>query len=358
MLRRSQRPFAFVYLPTVGLLVLYLYIAHSPRLLRTQPVNQKPPDDGNKERGTPEKQATPASVFSNGTEASDDLQGFAKVDSVVVNNTILIIPVNGGWHDLGFNLWCSLLKATGGHRPNMLFLAFDSQAYTVLRRHRLPVYMDPGIALQTSAGKEWGSKAFNSIVCSKLSGVLHLLERGLNVFLVDADVAFQTDPFQWIPEEYDITWSWGGHLNPQAPPKANAKPPPECGKDYSPGRCYVNTGFYYARPTPASIQFMKRAEKECFSGRPTLLGDRDDQTYVNELLKAEENQPPYRMACFDPCRWTNGNTFFKYHIPQKLGRKAVSVHANFMTGSEKKRKKFQDNNLWDLSCIPNLDART
>ena len=42
--------------------------------------------------------------------------------------------------------------------------------------------------------QEWGSKAFNSIVCSKLSGVLHLLRRGINVFLVDADVAFQVSP--------------------------------------------------------------------------------------------------------------------------------------------------------------------
>ena len=29
----------------------------------------------------------------------------------------------------------------------------------------------------------------------------------------------------------------------------------------------------------------------------------------------------------------------------------VQVHANFMTGSDKKRKKFKDNDLWDLSCI-------
>eukprot|EP00668_Euglena_longa_P029338 GGOE01036684.1.p1 GENE.GGOE01036684.1~~GGOE01036684.1.p1 ORF type:complete len:375 (+),score=86.72 GGOE01036684.1:170-1126(+) len=313
--------------------------------------------EGNSNPGTVSELQQQSPVFAISTNKmvpSDDVQGFAKVDSAMVNNTILIIPVNGGWHDLGFNLWCSLQKVTAGKRPNMLFLAFDSEAYEVLRHRQLPVYMDPGIALQASAGKEWGSKAFNSIVCSKLSGVLHLLERGLNVFLVDADVAFQTDPFLWIPEEYDITWSWGGHLNPQASPKANSKQPPACGQDFTPGRCYVNTGFYYAKPTQQSIQFIKRAEKECFSGRPTLLGDRDDQTYVNELLKADEENPPHRMACFDPCRWTNGNTFFKYHIPQKMGQKAVSVHANFMTGSEKKRKKFQDNGLWDLSCIPNL----
>ena len=63
-----------------------------------------------------------------------ELEGFAKVDSVVRNKTILIIPVNGGWHDLGFNLWCSLLKATEGKRPNMLFLAFDRQGMHCLWR--------------------------------------------------------------------------------------------------------------------------------------------------------------------------------------------------------------------------------
>eukprot|EP00992_Anisonema_acinus_P014138 TRINITY_DN9120_c0_g1_i2.p1 TRINITY_DN9120_c0_g1~~TRINITY_DN9120_c0_g1_i2.p1 ORF type:complete len:403 (+),score=79.89 TRINITY_DN9120_c0_g1_i2:73-1281(+) len=279
-------------------------------------------------------------------------EGFEFVASIARNKTILIIPVNGGWHELGVNLWCSLQKVTKGLRSEMTFLAFDDTAFRSLRRLSLPVYMDPLISIQAEGAKEWGSAKFNSIVCSKLSAVLHLQRRGYTVVLVDADVVALADPLAHLPDGPDVVWSWGGHYDPTGTPPAKSKRPPSCHEPFTLGRCYVNTGFYVVRPTAAAIALFERGERECFSGRPTVLGDKDDQTYMNEILKAEEGTPKanYQTACFNPCTHTNGNTFFKYHLPEKLGGTGVTVHANFMTGGAKKRGKFQAHGLWDVGC--------
>eukprot|EP01006_Ploeotia_vitrea_P007459 TRINITY_DN17111_c0_g1_i1.p1 TRINITY_DN17111_c0_g1~~TRINITY_DN17111_c0_g1_i1.p1 ORF type:complete len:412 (-),score=55.49 TRINITY_DN17111_c0_g1_i1:185-1420(-) len=279
------------------------------------------------------------------------------------NKTLLIIPVNGGWHDLGVNLWCSLQKATQGKRKEMTFLAFDHQAYNSLSALNLPVYMDPQIKERSADRQQWGATDFNLIVCSKISGVLHLLQNGYNVILVDADVAVFIDPFLDIPWQFDMTWSWGGHFDPLGPKPGGAKlPAPSCKTSFTGGRCYVNTGWYHAQPVKSTIEFFKRAEALCEAQGPTKLGDRDDQTYVNELLVAEmdgqkkrpDGKPyaDYKLGCYNPCRYTNGNTFFKHHVRQKYDKnQIVSVHANFMTGGSKKIKKFQESGIWDTTCV-------
>lgn len=49
-------------------------------------------------------------------------------------------------------------------------------------------------------------------------------------------------------------------------PLSRLKPP------LSSRRCYANTGFYHARPTPGAVAFLHRAEAACLAGRPTRFG--------------------------------------------------------------------------------------
>eukprot|EP01006_Ploeotia_vitrea_P025207 TRINITY_DN58051_c0_g1_i2.p1 TRINITY_DN58051_c0_g1~~TRINITY_DN58051_c0_g1_i2.p1 ORF type:complete len:325 (+),score=31.86 TRINITY_DN58051_c0_g1_i2:36-1010(+) len=264
---------------------------------------------------------------------------------------LLVIPLAGKFTTFPQNLWCSLKKANVDTSA-VTFVALDQQALEALTAIQLPVTVDDRLPLLVLEG---GGNSFDQITCNKLAVVVHLLQLGHDVLLSDADVTFLKDPMQFLSTDFDITFSFGGHFNPLlARPAGTTVTTPSCNKTVTAGRCYANTGLYHARPTPAAIDFFDRANSLCQKQAPTKLGDKNDATYVNELLEQDHRdgkQPAYRMGCFNPCVWTNGNTFFHHKIADKVGQDTiVSVHANFMTGAAKKKAQLQHAGLWRTTC--------
>eukprot|EP01012_Entosiphon_sulcatum_P048483 TRINITY_DN66970_c0_g1_i1.p1 TRINITY_DN66970_c0_g1~~TRINITY_DN66970_c0_g1_i1.p1 ORF type:complete len:340 (-),score=38.99 TRINITY_DN66970_c0_g1_i1:34-1053(-) len=275
--------------------------------------------------------------------------GLAAAMRWAYNGTLVVIPLNRAWLPFGLNLWCSLRKVMPPPLTGVAFFALEPEVFGELQRRQLPVFTDPAVEAVSAKRASWKLKqnsSFVRLVCSKISGVRHLLQRGVNVLLVDADVTFLDNPLSHLPP-YDLTFSWGGHRNPTQIAETSIDRPKCDENDASGERCYSNTGYYFARSEPSVIRFLGEVENRCFA--PTNA--KDDQTILNEILKESLPALDFRIGCFNPCRFANGRTYFDHEVPQNLGIKPVAVHANFLHGANSKRKHLQKAGLWDLTCV-------
>lgn len=352
-----------------------------------------------------------------------------------LKNVISIIPVNGAFLDIGFNLWCSLTNISAS--SNVIFTAMESKSAALLGRLGLPYYTDPYI-LSLNLSSEFApfgsNPKFQAATCAKPLAALRLIQRGWTVTVLDADMAFVRPPLELVVDDAakgrlpatgwegawpadpahhtvrtpsddgdvgavnaamavggaDAVFSWGGHLHPAAAGDATTPP---CGAAIVPGMCYMNTGFYLVRPTDGASALMRQWLARCAregTDDQTVLNDR----YVTPIRKARHKalmggdgkgsgtgggavsgtrnptvpDQPWRLGCFDPCAWQNGNTAFKWRVATDgksvgnlsaadvAGRRTL-IHANFIRGVGSKVSSLQRGGLWHAKCVSSLQQK-
>ena len=124
-----------------------------------------------------------------------------------------------------------------------------------------------------------------------------------------------------------------------------------------------NTGFYFARNTPEMLSLWRRFFKLCDEDNLST----DDQTLFWKAVKSSNRQEFYNLqkcsdqpprpgplvTCYpDPCQTCAGGVADpnEYHniinTLKKIDMPMVALHANFITGHEKKMEALRSVSLW------------
>lgn len=168
----------------------------------------------------------------------------------------------------------------------------------------------------------YGSEAFRRKTHLKTSMVLKALRMGYNVLLVDVDIVFLKNPFPYFTcEKCDI------HIQTDGPE--------------------INAGFYFVRPTDASIILHERAlklglqstqmtsQKALAAVMETMIG--------SELLQVEilnVQQFPPGMVYFE-----EGQRMF---YMDNTCSECVIIHNNWIVTAAAKRYRFREHLMWQV----------
>ena len=234
---------------------------------------------------------------------------------------VFMTLANSGYWELLENWMCHMDRAGYAY----LVVALDrGLVETLARTHpRAAVCLlrgDDDLAAMT----EFNAAGFGRLSAMKFVAVGALLAAGHSVLFVDADVRFRRDPF----------------------PEVLASP---CAYTYQSDGDEVegpdtegNTGFFYARATPAVARMHALALAEC-DAHP----ERDDQTNFWNAVRAHRPLP-FRNATGGYCaldhrRFLCGWAFYgqTHWIAD-----AVIVHPNYAVGRDVKRERLQTAGLW------------
>ena len=274
--------------------------------------------------------------------------------SRVLNNTLILIPLNMGYLEFGLNLLCSLRKL---NITNYIFLAMDEMVFDVLLAKRIPVYVDKALPFVMSEAGTFGEEKYHRLLCLKLLPVINLLKKGVNVLFTDADIVWLRDPTPHLRWDLDLLVTIGGcqtHLRDNCPLQ----------KDKGVSMC---TGFYFAQAKPATVDLFTRTLSNCISlhiGDPRFIEKAaDDQTALNSIINEDRedysygftNTKKYSYGFFDGCRFANGCVYFKHLCKGMEGYKEeVIVHANYVVGKEEKIHNLNRSGLWYESCVTGM----
>ena len=232
---------------------------------------------------------------------------------------------NSGYWELLENWMCHMDRAGYAY----LVVALDRGLVDTLARSRphaavcLLLRNDDDLAAMT----EFNDAGFGRLSAMKFVAVGALLAAGYSVLFADADVRFRHDPFPEVLAS-PCAYTYQSDGDEVAGPDTEG-----------------NTGFFYARATPAVARMHALALAEC-DAHP----ERDDQTNFWNAMRAHRPLP-FRNATGGYCaldhrRFLCGWAFYgqAHLLPD-----AVIVHPNYAVGRDVKRERLQTAGLWACS---------
>jgi len=296
------------------------------------------------------------------------------------DNLVVVTSSNYEYRDLLYNWECHARR----HGLKWVVVSMDQLIHEELGPERS--ILAEGINITDHAGK-FRSKSFNKITCGKFRAVLDILESGHEVLFSDPDNVLLMDPLRdggfggvggmIASNQFDLLYSVNGRTNVI---KSKAKSMLDNGLEvnHKEHKLMINTGFYYAYPSPGMKAWISDTIDWC--NRP---GNKlDDQSIFWEKIltnfirkgKSEgqssfnETQHCSREAWFesketkmirkrsartlnychmDPLKYRVG-----YGTVNKTEQDVVAYHANYVSGARAKRQKLERDvspSAWILS---------
>eukprot|EP00741_Cyanophora_paradoxa_P011756 tig00020563_g11360.t1 len=185
---------------------------------------------------------------------------------------------------------------------------------------------------------------FNSQLFLKPLFAMNAAARGYHAVLVDADVAFLSDPTPAL-----LAAAAAGPFDFQAMTDSSVQELWHSSE--------LNTGFLHVSPTPAAVTFLAslliEAERRAvpYPGGPEF----SDQMLFNEMLSAvppvvsyaggAPPRPPVAANVLDFDLFANGAGFFLRRAGEKRGARALVVHCNWVSFGAK-ALALQERGLW------------
>ncbi len=235
------------------------------------------------------------------------------------NNTIILMSVDYGYIDLAINFYFTSLQKL--NLENYLFVGSDLRACAVLRNVGVSCF-DYIQDRDGGSSSVYFSKAFKRKTHLKTKIVLEALKQGLQVLMVDVDIAFFKDPFQHMEcADCDI----------------------QIQSDGSEG----NSGFYLVRPTESSIRLHQQAWEQGLQ-KPQISNQKAIDRKMERMISRKE----IRVKTLSKARFPNGKVFFedgkRVFIGDNPCDQCVIVHNNWIVDGEAKVYRFKEYGLWDV----------
>ena len=228
--------------------------------------------------------------------------------------------------DVATNLYLTSFKRL--NITNYLFIALNKKCCDVLHArgiHCMNYFPEFADGLEASAV---GSASYNNKVNKKAVIALESLKLGFNPFLVDLDIVFFSDPGK-------IAYSLGKTHDLVVQDDSNG---------------LFNTGFYYTRSTPKTIDLFTRFNRS----QTKAVASTSDQNVIRGVLKSMKD---VKLKLLDVKKFLVGNTYweipkrgFNYEHPWKTtdGSHAghVIIHNNWLATEEAKIYRMRESLLW------------
>ncbi|CAA7408690.1 unnamed protein product [Spirodela intermedia] len=253
------------------------------------------------------------------------------------NGTIIVCAVSQPYLPFLNNWLISIARRN--HQEKVLVVAED---YATLYKvnEKWPghaVLIPPAPEAQTA--HKFGSQGFFNFTSRRPRHLLHILELGYNVMYNDVDMVWLADPFPYMEGNHDVYFT-----DDMAAVKplnhSHALPPP--GKK---GRTYICSCMIFLRPTDGAKKVMKKwIEEMQLQPWSTTMKSNDQPAFNWALNKTYSEVDLYLLP---QVAFPSGGLYFKNEkwVQETRGRHVI-IHNNYISGFEKKIKRFRDFGLW------------
>ncbi|XP_038678704.1 arabinosyltransferase RRA3-like [Tripterygium wilfordii] len=198
------------------------------------------------------------------------------LEKVSVQREVIVIVANSNVKDtleVSFNS----IKTAG--IPNYLVVALDEEIVKFCQENNVTVYKrDPDEGFD-SIGRSNSGSAVSGL---KFRILREFLQMGYSVLLSDVDIVYLQNPFDHLYRDSDVESMTDGHDNRTAYGYVDVFDDPVMGRSryiFSTRMWVFNSGFFYIRPTMASLELLDRV-----TGRLTRDPNLWDQIVFNEEL--------------------------------------------------------------------------
>ncbi|XAR63006.1 Fucosylgalactoside 3-alpha-galactosyltransferase [Bertholletia excelsa] len=259
------------------------------------------------------------------------------VASVAKNGTVIVCAVSQPYLPFLNNWLISIARQK--HQDQVLVIAEDyATLYKVNEKWPGHAVLVPP-APDSQTAHKFGSQGFFNFTSRRPRHLLQILELGYNVMYNDVDMVWLADPFPYLEGKHDVYFT-----DDMAAVKplnhSHALPPP--GKK---GRTYMCSCMIYMRPTDGAKLVIKKWIEELKAQPWTKAKKANDQPAFNWALNKTAGQVD--LYLLPQAAFPTGGLYFKNQTwVQETKGMHVIIHNNYITGFDKKIKRFRDFDLW------------
>lgn len=259
------------------------------------------------------------------------------LQTVARNGTVIVCAVSQPYLPFLNNWLISISKQK--HQDKVLVIAEDySTLYKV--NEKWPghaVLIPPAPDLQTT--HRFGSQGFFNFTSRRPRHLLQILDLGYHVMYNDVDMVWLGDPFPFLKGNYDVYFT--DDMTAVKPLNhSNSLPPP--GKK---GRTYICSCMIFLRPTFGAKLVLRKWIEELEIQPWSRTKKTNDQPAFNWALNKTADQ--VKLYLLPQYAFPTGGLYFKNETWRKETEgKHVIIHNNYITGFDKKIKRFHDYGLW------------
>ncbi|CAM0878095.1 unnamed protein product [Alopecurus aequalis] len=257
-----------------------------------------------------------------GARDAEEFRGLAAAvaRAATDDRTVIITCVNQAWAAPGslLDLFLESFRVGDGTArllPHVLVVSMDAAAHArcqAVHRHCYQ-YTMPGLNIDFTSHKFFGSKEWLELVWSKLKLQRRVLELGYGFLFTDVDILWFRDPFKHVTAYADMTVSADVYFGD----------PDNIGN-------FPNTGFFHVKPNKRTIAMTKLWHES-----RGLYPGANEQPVFNMIKKRLVAKLGVRLQYLDPAH-VGG---FCSH-GEDLG-KIVTMHANCCVGLKNKMKDLR-----------------
>ncbi|CAD5182662.1 unnamed protein product [Musa acuminata subsp. malaccensis] len=253
------------------------------------------------------------------------------------NGTVVVCAVS--WPYLPFlNNW--LISVARQKRQDQVIVIAEDYATLYEVNRRWPghaVLVPPAPDSQTA--HKFGSQGFFNFTSRRPRHLLHILELGYSVMYNDVDMLWLSDPFPYLKGKHDVYFTDDmAAVKPLNHP--HDLPPP--GKK---GRTYICSCMIFLRPTRGAKEVMRSWIEELQNQPWSVKRKSNDQPAFNWALNKTAGQVD--LYLLPQAAFPSGGLYFKNEswVKETKGMNVI-IHNNYITGFDKKIKRFKDYGLW------------
>ncbi|XP_010251585.1 PREDICTED: UDP-D-xylose:L-fucose alpha-1,3-D-xylosyltransferase MGP4-like [Nelumbo nucifera] len=259
------------------------------------------------------------------------------VSFVAKNGTVIVCAVSQPYLPFLNNWLISISRQK--HQEQVLVIAEDyATLYKVNQKWPGHAVLIPPVP-DTQTAHKFGSQGFFNFTSRRPRHLLQILELGYTVMYNDVDMVWLADPFPYLQGYHDVYFT-----DDMAAVKplnhSHDLPPP--GKK---GRTYICSCMIFLRPTSGAKLVMKKWIEELQDQPWSKIKKSNDQPAFNWALNKTAGQVD--LYLLPQAAFPTGGLYFKNKtwVEETKGMHVI-IHNNYITGFEKKIKRFRDFGLW------------
>ena len=239
-------------------------------------------------------------------------------------NVVYLLPVDFSYQSMALNAYLTSLARFS--ISNYLFVGMDNTTCPALQNQHIACFpfVQTSLVIDGNIASVYGTVSFKRKTHIKTKLALDALELGLTVILMDVDIAFLRDPMPFLK-------CAGCDMMIQSDVYA------------------VNSGFYLAYPTPASLKLHQRAWQLATS---PLGSQKSNQKILNGLIKEMKMTKKLHIKVLNSHLFAPGLIYFdqkkrRFYF-DNAQHKEVLVHNNWIYTSAAKMYRFKEQLLWKV----------
>lgn len=259
------------------------------------------------------------------------------VSFVAKNRTVIVCAVSHPYLPFLTNWLISVSRQK--HQDKVLVIAEDYATLDEVNRkwpgHAVLVPPAP----DSKTAHKFGSQGFFNFTSRRPRHLLQILELGYNVMYNDVDMVWLADPFPYLQGNHDVYFT-DDMVAVKTLNHSHDLPPP--GKK---GRTYICSCMIFLRPSSGSKLVMMKWIEELQAQPWSKAKKANDQPAFNWALNKTAGQVD--LYLLPQAAFPTGGLYFKNPAwVQETKKSHVIIHNNYITGFEKKIKRFRDFGLW------------